>query len=78
MNRERLVDQDGVVFGAEVGTRALEERAPRPDLAADPFLPDDSRLWAALQNVSGGTWGGAVFDVETTLTAIAAGKKALA
>jgi putative YjhG/YagF family dehydratase len=72
-----LVGQDGVVFGAEVGTRILEERSPRPDLAADPSLPGDSRLWAALQNVSGGTWGGAVFDVESILTAIATGKKAL-
>jgi putative YjhG/YagF family dehydratase len=72
-----LVGQDGVVFGAEVGARILEERSPRPDLAADPSLPGDSRLWAALQNVSGGTWGGAVFDVESILTAIATGKKAL-
>src|SRR2546430_10335396 len=31
-------------------------RSPRPDLAADPDLPDDTRLWAALQHVSGGTW----------------------
>ena len=42
------------------------EMASRPvpdDLAPHPDLPDDSRLWAALQDASGGTWGGCVFDV---------------
>jgi len=39
-------------------------RAPRTDLAPDPLLPADTRLWAVLQNASGGTWGGCVFDVE--------------
>lgn len=32
-----------------------------------PNVPDDTRLWAALQNVSGGTWGGCVYDVEAIL-----------
>ena len=49
---------------------------PRPDLAADPGLPDDTRLWAALQDVSGGTWGGCVFDVDAILAVLAAGRKA--
>jgi dihydroxyacid dehydratase/phosphogluconate dehydratase len=39
-------------------------RPQRPDLTADPALPDDTRLWAALQHASGGTWGGCVYDVE--------------
>ena len=30
----------------------------------DPNLPADTRLWAALQHVGGGTWGGCVYDVE--------------
>lgn len=42
----------------------LARRGPRADLAPDPALPDDTRLWAALQNVSGGTWGGCVYDVD--------------
>ncbi|MDZ4801478.1 MAG: hypothetical protein SGI92_25245 [Bryobacteraceae bacterium] len=50
----------------------------RPDLAPDPQLPADTRLWAALQDVSGGTWGGSVYDVEAILKVIAAGKKVLA
>jgi putative YjhG/YagF family dehydratase len=56
-----LVGEDGSV---ETGTRILAERAPRPDLAPDPALPDDTRLWAALQAASGGPWGGSVFDVD--------------
>ena len=44
--------------GVEEGTRLLASRAPRPDLSPDPDLPDDTRLWAALQQVGGGTWGG--------------------
>ncbi len=40
-------------------------RTPHPDLAPHPQLPADTRLWAALQNVSGGTWGGCVYDADT-------------
>ncbi len=45
----------------------LEEflsREIHPGLTPDPRLPDDTRLWAALQNASGGSWGGCVYDVE--------------
>jgi len=52
------------LFGPEEGARVLASRTPRPDLAADPSRPADTRLWAALQAASGGTWGGCVFDVE--------------
>ena len=55
----------------------LQGRAPRPISHADPGLPDDTRLWAALQDVSGGAWGGSVFDVEQILKVLAAGKQAL-
>ncbi len=65
-----LVGAGGRIFGEDEGTRVLAERPPRPDLAPDPQLPDDSRLWAALQNASGGTWGGCVFDVESILKAL--------
>ena len=50
---------------AEEGARELASRAPRADLAPDPALPEATRLWAVLQDASGGTWGGCVFDVET-------------
>ena len=40
----------------------LARRSSRPDLAADPRLPADTRLWAALQEASGGIWSGCVYD----------------
>jgi putative YjhG/YagF family dehydratase len=55
----------GVAESIEAGDRLLAERGPRADLEADPKLPDDSKLWAILQNASGGTWGGCVFDLES-------------
>jgi dihydroxyacid dehydratase/phosphogluconate dehydratase len=61
----------------EDGSRILESREMRSDLARDPEMPDDSRIWAALQDVSGGTWGGAVYDAESILRVIEAGKRAL-
>jgi putative YjhG/YagF family dehydratase len=72
-----LVGANGKIFGPEEGARLLASRPPRPDLAPDPALPDDTRLWAALQEVSGGPWAGAVFDTETILRLLDAGKKAL-
>jgi len=59
-----LVGHAGTVFGPEEGARVLARRAPRPDLAPDPDLAADTRLWAVLQQVGGGTWGGCVYDVE--------------
>ena len=55
----------------------LTTRGPHPDLAPDPRLPDDTRLWAALQDVSGGVWGGCVYDIDRILDVIEAGKRAL-
>jgi hypothetical protein len=48
----------------ERGDNLLAARQPRKDLACDPLLPDDTRLWALLQQASGGTWGGCVYDVD--------------
>jgi putative YjhG/YagF family dehydratase len=59
-----LVGEGEKTFGPEEGARVLARRAPRSDLAPDPHLPDDTRLWAALQQASGGTWNGCVFDVD--------------
>ena len=70
-----LVGADGTV---ESGTALLAARPAREDLRADAGLPADTRLWAALQDVSGGAWGGAVYDVDAILRVIAAGKRALA
>ena len=63
--------------GVAGGDALLASRTMAPSLGPDPQLPADTRLWAALQDVSGGTWGGAVYDVEKILEVIAAGKKSL-
>jgi dihydroxyacid dehydratase/phosphogluconate dehydratase len=65
-----LVGEGDKRFGAEEGARVLANRTPRPDLAADPHLPDDTRLWAALQRMGGGAWGGCVYDVEAIVAAL--------
>jgi len=62
-----LVGADGVTFDAGEGARVLAARPPRPDLAPDPALPDDTRLWAALQQAGGGAWGGCVYDVDAII-----------
>ena len=59
-----LVGDAQELFGSEEGTRRLAQRPPRPDLAPHPSLPDDTRLWAALVQASGGVWGGCVYDTD--------------
>jgi len=58
--------EHGIVWG----TSELERRTSRVDLHEDARLPDDTRLWAALQRVGGGTWGGCVYDVEAIIRAL--------
>ena len=43
------------------GAAILASRPMRSDLAPHAALPDDTRLWAALQSVSGGAWAGCVY-----------------
>jgi xylonate dehydratase len=68
-----LVGEGEREFGPEEGARVLAARPPRPDLSADPEIPADTRLWAALQQVGGGTWGGCVYDVEAIVKALERG-----
>ncbi len=63
-----FVGEGATRYGPKEGARVLAERPPRPDLAPDPALPDDTRLWAALQHVGGGAWGGCVYDVEAIVS----------
>ena len=72
-----FVGEGGVRSGPEAGGQILGKRAPRSDLVPDPALPDDTRIWAALQEASGGTWGGAVYDAEAILRTLQAGRRAL-
>jgi xylonate dehydratase len=46
-------------------------------LHPDAKLPADTRLWAALQKASGGTWAGCVYDVEKIIRLLEAGERSL-
>ncbi len=59
-----FVGEDAATFAA---------RPVRTDLHGDPQLPDDTRLWAALQQVSGGIWGGCVYDPDAIIKKLAEG-----
>jgi len=54
----------------------LQRREMHPKLRSHEALPDDTRLWAALQRASGGTWGGCVYDVDQIITLLDAGSTA--
>ena len=72
-----LIGHAGRQYGPEEGSTVLANRPTLPELAADPRLPDDTRLWAALQNAGGGTWGGCVYDVDRIIELLEAGRRAL-
>lgn len=68
---------DGQEFSPEEGAKILAARTSHPELQEDERLPSDTRLWAALQKASGGTWAGCVYDVERIIQVLDAGEKAL-
>ena len=55
---------------------ALRSRDPHQDLMVEAEIPDDTRLWAALQQVGGGTWGGCVYDVDAIIATLEKGRRA--
>lgn len=55
---------DGAVDVISVSEAELAARGVHPELRLDPRVPADTRLWAALQAASGGSWGGCVYDVD--------------
>ena len=63
-------------FSPEEGAEILANRPSINDLAPDPRLPEDTRLWAALQNAGGGTWSGCVFDVDRIIETLEKGMQA--
>jgi putative YjhG/YagF family dehydratase len=67
-----FIGENGEVFEPEEGARRLSARAVRNDLEADPALPEDTKLWAALIQASGGVWGGCVYDTAAIIKALAA------
>jgi putative YjhG/YagF family dehydratase len=83
IDRARLegrVDLTGTAGGPlspDEAAALLAARPLHPNLRPRPDLPDDTRLWAALQAVSGGPWAGAVYDVDAILRVLDAGIRAL-
>jgi dihydroxyacid dehydratase/phosphogluconate dehydratase len=74
IDREKLTGSVNLVgdaqgrFSPEEGALKLSARPSRPDLRPHPALPDDTRLWAALVQASGGVWGGCVYDVDAIIS----------
>lgn len=60
--------EGSVDFVGEVAE--LESRETHPSLHHHADLSNDTRIWAALQNLSGGSWGGCVFDADSILKAL--------
>jgi dihydroxyacid dehydratase/phosphogluconate dehydratase len=54
-------------FTSEEGKARLAARPPRLDLDTHPDLPDDTRLWAALVQASGGIWAGCIYDTDAII-----------
>jgi dihydroxyacid dehydratase/phosphogluconate dehydratase len=65
-----MVGAQGVTLDPEACRALLRSRPRHPDLAPHERLPGDSRLWAALQRASGGTWAGCVYDVDRIVAAL--------
>jgi putative YjhG/YagF family dehydratase len=66
-----IVDRVNLSGSIDVLNVDLDSRSPHPELKPNPDLPEDTRLWAALQHVSGSTWGGCVYDADTILEKLA-------
>jgi putative YjhG/YagF family dehydratase len=71
-----LVRTDAITGEDRPDDEELARRTIREDLRGDEALPDATRLWAALQDASGGTWGGCVYDVDRIVQLLNAGKQA--
>lgn len=82
--------RDGDVIRIHIDTRALEGRIDVVSVSAEelaarpaasewpeaPAVPGDTLLWSALQNASGGSWGGCVYDHDRIARLIALGLEA--
>ncbi len=76
VDRERLaasvdlVGHGDVEWSAAEAARVLAERPTRDDIAPDPDLPADVAMWSRMQSVSGGLWGGCVYDHDAIISAL--------
>jgi dihydroxyacid dehydratase/phosphogluconate dehydratase len=67
---------EGSVDVASLSAQELAARPIHPDLKPDPRVPADTRLWAALQHASGGSWNGCVYDSERIIRLLKLGEAA--
>ena len=72
-----LIGVGGQRISSTEAEALLKSRSIHPQVRPDVNLPDDTRLWAALQQASGGTWGGCVYDVDRIIEMLEAGRRAL-
>jgi putative YjhG/YagF family dehydratase len=70
----RTLEGSADVIG--VDANEFDARGRHPSLRPDPRVPVDTRLWAALQNASGGSWGGCVYDADRIERLLTLGREA--
>jgi putative YjhG/YagF family dehydratase len=67
---------EGRVEVISIDARELAARTIHPGLKPDPRVPADTRLWAALQHASGGSWKGCVYDTDRIIRLLELGEAA--
>ncbi|MBN1287876.1 MAG: YjhG/YagF family D-xylonate dehydratase [Anaerolineae bacterium] len=74
---EIVIDRSALTGTINILDVDLADRAPHPGLRPHPRLPDDTRLWAALQEACGGAWAGCIYDTDRIIEVLKAGLEAL-
>ena len=67
---------EGCVRVESIDDTQLAARTIHPGLKPDPRVPADTRLWAALQHASGGSWNGCVYDADHIIRLLELGQVA--
>ena len=70
------INLEGSIDIVSISSEELLARVRHPDLKPDPKVPKDTLLWAVLQNASGGSWAGSVYDVDRITDLLEKGLKA--
>jgi dihydroxyacid dehydratase/phosphogluconate dehydratase len=70
-----IAESDQKILSQEEAAAVLAARPQRSDLEPHPALPDDTRLWAALVQASGGVWGGCIYDVDLIASKLGGARK---
>lgn len=70
------VRMEGSVDVVTANEQEFLARPRHPALQRDERVPADTRLWAALQDASGGPWAGCVYDADRIAHLLALGRAA--